>query len=139
MVKKLISFVTLRSSIVLTATVVAALRAVGALIYRPLLVEKTTPGFLLYLFLSGVLWLVVGVWLLLKFWQENKAPEKQMALAALLYGIWYWGERLWLQSMPGNTPFAFIITLVLQAIFWLPIILPTTVHAHLFPKGESYE
>ncbi|MEJ5239884.1 MAG: hypothetical protein WHS87_01635 [Anaerolineales bacterium] len=136
--KKLISFVTLRSSIVLTATVVAALRAVGALIYRPLLVEKITPGSLLYLFLSGVLWLVVGVWLLLKFWQENKAAEKQMALAALLYGIWYWGERLWLQPMPGNAPFALVMTLVLEAVFWLPISLPL-VHAHLFPKGESYE
>lgn len=121
MIKKLISFVTFRSLIVLTATVAAALRAIGAVIYRSLLVEKTTLGLTLYLFLSGAFWFGIGIWLLFKFWQERKTAEKQMALAALLYGIWYWGERLWLQPMPGHRPFALVITLLLEAVFWLPV------------------
>ncbi len=138
MIKKLISSVTFRSLIVLTAMVAAALRAVGAVIYRPLLVEKTTLGLTLYLFLSGAFWFGTGIWLLFKFWQESRTAEKQMALAALVYGIWYWAERLWMQPMSGNRPFALVITLLLEAVFWLPVtrsFLPT----YSLPKGESNE
>lgn len=123
--------VTWRSVLVLTVTILSWLRAINAFLYWPFLSKTIGPWQTLYLALSGIIWGCNGILLLVS------ASEGWMALAALLYGIWYWGERLWIRSGTGNLGFAMLLTLLIESIFWLPLIPHFNFHAS--PKDEPYE
>lgn len=129
---------TWRSVLVLTGVIVSWLRAVNALLYWPFLSKIIGPWQTLYLALSGIIWGGSGISLLVLVWRRFSACERWMAWAALLYGIWYWSERLWiLRADTGNLGSAIFLTLLMESIFWLPLIPDFSFHAS--PKDERHE
>ncbi|MFO3797564.1 MAG: hypothetical protein ACK8QZ_09825, partial [Anaerolineales bacterium] len=74
-------------------------------------------------------WGCGGILLLATVWRRPSDSELWLALAALLYGIWYWIEWLWLRSGSGNAAFALLLTLLMESIFWLPLIPRFNFHA----------
>lgn len=129
--------VTWRSALVLTVTIVSWLRAINAFLYWSFLSKTIGQWQTLYLALSGIIWGCSGILLLVIVWRRLSASERWMALAALLYGIWYWSERLWTRSDTGNFGFAILLTLLIESIFWLPLIPHFNFHAS--PKDEPHE
>lgn len=124
--------VTWRSVLVLTATIISWLRAINAFLYWPFLSKTIGQWQTFYLALSGIIWGGSGILLLV-----ISASERWMALAALLYGIWYWSERLWIRAGTENLGFAILLTLLIESIFWLPLIPQFNFHAS--PKDEPHE
>lgn len=113
--------VTLLVILVLSITVLAALRLYQAISLWDFL--ASLPGVSpLYLVLSGALWTIIGVLVILGLWTGNPLTPRATRGAALLFVFYHWIERWWLSIKNGEkafTPFAIGFTLLCLAfVFW---------------------
>jgi len=103
--------VTILLSLVLLLTIWNALRAWTAFSWRNVLTEFS--GAPLYIGVSGLIWLGIGIWLLLSLWRQAAYARILLLASAASYAVWVWIERVFLQAPRENWPFALVINLVL--------------------------
>jgi hypothetical protein len=103
--------VTILLSLVLLFTIWNALRAWTAFSWRNVLTEFS--GAPLYIGVSGLTWLAIGIWLFLGLWQKRANARALLLASATSYTAWVWIERLFIQVPRGNWPFALVINLIL--------------------------
>jgi hypothetical protein len=60
---------------------------------------------------SGAVWVVTGVILILGIWQKKAWAAKLLIGASAGYTVWYWSERLIWQNPHPNWPFVVIVNL----------------------------
>jgi hypothetical protein len=119
---------TILLSLVLLFTIWNALRAYTAFAWRNVLTEFS--GDPLYIGVSGLIWLGIGIWLLLSLWRQ-KAYARALLLASVTsYSVWVWIERLFLQVPRENWPFALVENIVLLSF---------VLFASNFWKREAHE
>ena len=120
--------VTILLSLLLLFTSWNALRAWTAFSWRDVLTEFS--GDPLYIGVSGLIWLGIGVWLLLSLWRQESYARILLLASAASYTVWVWIERLFIQTPRENWPFALVINLVL---------LPFVLFASNYWKREAHE
>jgi hypothetical protein len=103
--------VTILLSLVLLFTIWNALRAWTAFSWRNVLTEFSAAP--LYIGVSGLIWLGIGIWLLMSLWQKKANARILLLASAVSYSVWVWIGRLFLQFPRANWPFALVINLVL--------------------------
>jgi hypothetical protein len=103
--------VTILLSLVLLLTIWNALRAWTAFSWRNVLTEFS--GAPLYIGISGLIWLGIGIWLLLSLWRQEAYARILLRASAASYTVWVWIERLLLQVPRENRPFALVVNIVL--------------------------
>ena len=103
--------VTILLSLVLLITIWNALRAWTAFSWRNVLTEFS--GAPLYIGISGLIWLGIGIWLLLSLWRQEAYARILLRASAASYTVWVWIERLLLQVPRENRPFALVVNIVL--------------------------
>ena len=108
--------VTILLSLVLLLTIWNALRAWTAFSWRDVLTEFS--GDPLYIGVSGLIWLGIGIWLLLSLWQKKANARILLLASATSYTVWIWIERLFLQVPRENWPFALVVNLVLLSFIF---------------------
>jgi hypothetical protein len=103
--------VTILLSLVLLFTIWNAVRAWTAFSWRNVLTEFYTAP--LYIGVSGLIWLSIGIWLLLSLWRQESYARILLIASAASYTVWVWTGRLFFQAPRENWPFALVINLVL--------------------------
>ena len=103
--------VTILLSLVLLLTIWNALRAWTAFSWRNVLTEFS--GAPLYIGISGLIWLGIGIWLLLSLWRQEAYARILLLASAASYTVWIWIERLLLQVPRENWLFALVVNIVL--------------------------
>ena len=80
-----------------------------------------------YILATGVIWSLVGLWLFRMILKGYHYTIRASLAVAGLYYIWYWCDRLFIQSSPApNVIFSAIFSTVLLAIFGIILIIPST-------------
>jgi hypothetical protein len=102
---------TILLSLVLLFTIWNALRAWTAFSWRNVLTEFS--GAPLYIGVSGLIWLTIGIWLVLGLWRKRANARALLLASAASYTAWVWIERLFIQVPRGNWPFSLVINLIL--------------------------
>jgi len=76
-----------------------------------------------YLAISGLVWAILGMPLIVGLWVGARWAPRLVAIAALVYSIYYWFEYLLLvnrQDRHANWPFLAILNLILLVwILWV--------------------
>ncbi len=76
-----------------------------------------------YLALSGLIWFLIGLPLIWGLWRSHPEAPKAARIVALAYTVYYWLDRILLESVGGNHfnwPFTIGLTIVLLIlIFWI--------------------
>ncbi len=124
--------VTLLSGVVLSLTAWNLFRVGTAIAWRGILAEFAAQPGPLYIGISGAIWSAVGlvlVWAIL--WAKKWTP-RLLAGAAAAYTLWYWIDRLVLQTQRDNWPFTLAVNLL---IFILVVF---TTKSNYFQR-EAYE
>jgi hypothetical protein len=113
------------SAIVFLFSLWNILRTARALFDWQVLVEYGAPA--AYIFASGLVWSVAGVGLLTALLSEWRHTRRAGIALSVLYWVWYWADRLFIQQSPApNLPFSAIIS-VMFLLAILPIwLLPDT-------------
>jgi glucose dehydrogenase len=108
--------VTLLLWMVLSLSAWGAIRSFAALRWWDVLYEFNASLGPLYLLITGVLWGVVGVFLLWSIWSGKAWSRIEIIISMLLWLAEYWVERLFFQSPRVNLPFALILSALLLAV-----------------------
>ncbi|MEZ0395909.1 MAG: hypothetical protein ABWK53_05725 [Anaerolineales bacterium] len=116
--------VTLLTLFVLFFSAWNGIRLGQAIILRDLLQTYRARGGFLYPALSGGFWLVISLMIAWGLWRGAARIQKIAAVAAALYALWYWFDRLVIQIPHPGWPFAMGITLVLLAAFYIDLFDP---------------
>ena len=120
--------VTILLSLVLLLTIWNALRVWTAFSWRNVLTEFS--GAPLYIGISGLIWLGIGIWLLLSLWRQEAYARILLFASAASYTVWVWVERLLLQVPRENWLFALVVNIVLLSF---------VLFASNFWKREAHE
>jgi hypothetical protein len=79
-----------------------------------------------YILATALFWVLTGLWLFRIVWRRSLYTISASLAAAGLYYLWYWIDRLFVQSSPApNVLFSAVISTVLLALFSLFLIAPT--------------
>jgi uncharacterized membrane protein (DUF2068 family) len=73
----------------------------------------------IYLAATGLIWGVVGLVLYPGLWFGKRWAKNTVFFAALVYGLYYWLEQLFIMDSPlrnSNWPFQIILSIVLLAL-----------------------
>lgn len=118
--------VTILLWLVLSLTVWSGLRLASAILWWGTLLEFASPPGPLYIALSGAVWLGAGIGLFWGMWQAK--PWIQIALLGVAAGlsVWYWCDRLLLQTPRENWPFALLATVLVLIVLSVCVYLPGT-------------
>jgi len=112
-------------------------RLVAAIFFWPTLAEYHSspgPG---YIVLTGGFWMMVGVVVTGGLWWGSHWGRPVAITAALGYAVWYWFDRLVLQSAPHeNWPFTLVVTALLLFIILSCLISRSAFHSS---RIEAYE
>jgi hypothetical protein len=103
-----------------------------AIAWSGILAEFTPQPGPLYIGISGAIWSVVGlvlVWAIL--WAKKWTPRLLVGSAAA-YTLWYWIDRLVLQTQRDNWPFTLAVNLLIL------ILVVITTQSNYFQR-EAYE
>jgi len=111
--------VTLLSLAVLTLTVWNLFRAWTGFAWWGILAEFAPKPGPLYIGLTGVLWSALGLVLVWGL-DGGRAWAPRLALGAgPVYTIWYWTDRLVLQTERANWPFILFVNLLVFVLIYL--------------------
>lgn len=113
--------VTLLMLAVLTLTAWNAVRVWTAFAWRETLMEFAPQPGPLYIGVSGALWVVVGLSVLYALVQKKAWAPRLLVGAASAYTLWYWSDRLILQTGRDNWPFTLTVNLFLLVLVFFTI------------------
>lgn len=68
--------------------------------------------------ISGILWFLTGIALLIGIWQKKAWSAKLLPGIAAGYTVWYWSERFIWQNPRPNAVFAILVNLVCFIIIY---------------------
>jgi len=80
-----------------------------------------------YILLTGLLWTILGVMLLIKIYRRNPSVVLAASAMAVAYYLFYWLDRIFFQPSPApNTIFSIFFSSLTLAIFSIFLYLPAT-------------
>ncbi|GAB4567561.1 MAG: hypothetical protein Fur0017_08680 [Anaerolineales bacterium] len=88
-----------------------ALRAWTSIAWQNILMEFSVQLPPMINTISGILWFLTGIVLLIGVWQKKAWSAKLLLGAATGYTVWYWSERLIWQNPRPNVLFAILVNL----------------------------
>lgn len=94
------------------------LRAARALLDWPILTEYGAPA--AYILVSGALWALAGIFLCLKILQGWQHSVRAGIGISVLYWVWYWADRLFIQQSPAPN---IVFSAVFSTLFVLVLLL----------------
>lgn len=115
--------VTILVWLVLIVTMINLVRMVNALVRYQTLAELL-PMNPIYIVLSGLVWVVIGLPLVVGLWRGNSWAPRLALLAGLAYSLYFWTDRLLIPSYPGrnsNWPFVLVLNLSILALGYLAL------------------
>ena len=117
--------VTIITLFVLFITSWNAIRTYSAIANWLVLAEfKANP---VYIFGTGLFWALAGLWLLRCIWKRVSYTFRACLAAAGLYYLWYWCDRLFVQSSPApNVLFSAVFSSVLLVIYITILSIPAS-------------
>lgn len=118
--------VTILLWLVLSLTAWSGLRLATAIQWWGRLFEFATPPGPVYIAASGGVWLAVGILLLWGMWQKKAWIRYALLGTGAGFTVWYWCDRLLLQSAHQNWPFATGATILLLVVVIVCIVHPHT-------------
>jgi len=98
---------------VLTLTVWNALRLWTAFAWRERLAEFASVPGPVYIGITGAIWLILGSLVLWSLWMATRWRRMLVLASALLYTVWYWGDRLLFQPGRADWLFSAVVNLLL--------------------------
>jgi hypothetical protein len=111
------------SAIVLLLSLWNMLRVGHALSDWQVLVEFGAPA--AYLFISGLVWSLAGLGLLTALFRGWPQIRRAGIVISVLYWVWYWADRFFIQQSPTpNLLFSAIFSVLFLAaviLLWLPL------------------
>lgn len=116
--------VTITSIFVLCITSWNLIRLYGVIYYWQVLSEyNARPA---YILATALIWSLTGLWFLMAIWKNRTIRFGPGFLLGLSYFIWYWIDRLFIQSSPSpNTIFSAITTTSLLFFYIILLGIPT--------------
>ncbi len=80
-----------------------------------------------YLLLTGLFWVLAGLWLSQAFWEGRSYAIRAGLAAAGLYLCWYWSDRLIFQpAQAPNLLFSMVVSVIFLAFFITTLSLPAS-------------
>ncbi len=129
--------VTILLWLVLSLTVWSGLRLVSAIQWWGTLLYFASPPGPLYIAISGGFWLTASIALLWGMWQAKAWIRYALLGAGAGFTVWYWCDRLLLQTSPLNWPFALLANILLLIVLSICVIIPVT--KIFFTKREVHD
>jgi len=118
--------VTILLWLVLSLTAWSGLRLASAIQWWGTLLEFASPPGPLYIAISGGIWLIVGIGLLWGMWQAKAWIRTALLGAGAGFSVWYWCDRLLLQTLRENWPFALAASVLLLIVLSVCVFVPGT-------------
>jgi hypothetical protein len=118
--------VTILLWLVLSLTAWSILRLVTAIQWWSILLASATPPGPLYIAISGGFWTLVSLVLLWGLLRARDWARIALVGTGAGFSVWYWSDRLLLQSLRENWPFSLGATLVLLIIVMICAAHPRT-------------
>ena len=103
--------VTLTVWLVLIVSSWNALKAWTSLAWQAILVEYAVQMPPMISAAAGVLWFIIGLVLAWSIWRKKIWSAKFLLVAAAVYTVWFWAERLIWQNPRPNTAFTIVVNL----------------------------
>jgi len=129
--------VTILLWLVLSLTAWSGLRLYSAIRWWNVLLEFASPPGPWYVAISAAVWLFVSIALLWSMWQAKAWARYALLGAGAGLSVWYWCDRLLLQTPGANWPFALLITILLLIILSVCVFAPGT--KTFLPKREAHD
>jgi hypothetical protein len=101
--------------------------------WKTLVVYGANP---LYITLSAVAWLVIGLFVFWSVWQGKAWGWMASLVFTASYTFWYWFDRLFLQKPHSNWPFSLSVTIIMVTLVVIILFTRTT---RKFFHREDYE
>lgn len=130
--------VTLMSCLVLSLIGWSAVRLIAIIRWWRMLQEYSHVYFPLYILLSAIVWLIVGLILLWGIKGKKAWIQKALIGTGVGYIIWYWCDRLFIQWQHANWLFMLSATILLLVVGMISIIHPKT-NIYLRKKRETHD
>jgi len=118
--------VTILLWLVLSLTAWSGLRLASAILWWGALLEFASPPGPWYISISAGVGLVTGIGLLWGMWQAQPWIRAALIGAGAGFTLWYWCDRLVIQSLHANWPFALGATALLLVIVMICVAHPRT-------------
>jgi hypothetical protein len=115
----------------------SGLRLFSAIQWWGTLLEFASPPGPLYIAISGGFWLIAGIILLWGMWRIKVWIRYALLGAGAGCTVWYWCDRLLLQSAHENWPFVLGATVLLLIVVIVCIFHPRT--KEFFTQREIYD
>jgi len=118
--------VTILLWLVLSLTAWSGLRLYSAIQWWQTLLELASPPGPLYIAISAGVWLAIALGLLWGMWQAKAWIRTALLGTGAGFTVWYWCDRLLLQSAHENWPFALGLTILFLIIIVICVAHPRT-------------
>ena len=120
-----------------TLTIWQAVRLLTSIAWRDTLGRYTPDPGPTYIGATGALWTVVGLFLLWSFWRGKRWTRRAILIAAGLYAIWIWTDRILMQAqLRANFPFDLLITFI---FLFYTVVIVLDPHNQIYFEREIYE
>ena len=129
--------VTILLWLVLSLTAWSGLRLYSAIAWWSPLLEFASPPSPWYIAISGGVWLVASIILLWGMWQAKAWIRYALLGCGAGYTVWYWCDRILLQTSNTNWPFALFVTVTLLIILIVCVFIPGT--KTFLSKSEAHD
>ncbi len=135
--RKLPFSLTLLFLLILLLTVGQGIRFITSIAWRDTLeLYAPNPG-PLYIGATGVVWTLVGLFLMWSIWVGVRWNRIAILIASGLYAAWVWADRLFIQTqMRANWPFDLAVTIILLAFTVAVVLDPRN---KIYFEREAYE
>lgn len=98
-----------------------ALRAWTSIAWQNILMEFSVQLPPMINTISGILWFLTGIVLLIGMWQKKAWSSKLLLGAAAGYTVWYWSERFIWQNPRPNVLFAILVNLACLIVIYFAL------------------
>jgi hypothetical protein len=90
-----------------------------------------------YIGSMGALWTLIGLFLLWSFWRRLRWTRGAILIASIVYAIWVWIDRLFIQAkVQANSPFDLLVTILLLTLTAIVVLDPPN---RIYFEREVYE